>query len=87
MKLSVNALANSRIPFLRRDLSHGDAEAFGKEKSLRTATDVLAFLGDDVSREDILRGMQAKYDGDPVRTASDVDLVLSTLRLLGALEE
>ncbi len=63
------------------------AEFNGMVKSNATAAFIIDLLKTDTSREDIISAMLEKYDAPEERIASDVDMVISKLREINAIEE
>ena len=45
------------------------------------------FLKEDTTRDEVLDKMCAKYDAPREEIAADVDMVIATLRRIGALDE
>ena len=62
-------------------------EAFsGIVRSNATAAFIVDMLSEEVSREDIVDAMCARYDAPREVISADVDRILDTLRSIGALE-
>lgn len=65
----------------------GDASFNGIVRSNRTAAEIVNYLKEDTTREEIVDRMCAKYDATREEITADVDMVLATLRKVGALDE
>jgi hypothetical protein len=59
----------------------------GMARSNATAAFLIDCLKDEISREELIGKMVARYDAPRDVIARDVDAVLATLRSIGALDE
>lgn len=65
-----------------------DSSVFsGLVRSNSTAAFIIDCLRSDTDRDGILSAMLEKYSGDPALMSEDIDMVISKLRDIGALEE
>lgn len=65
----------------------GDSDFNGIIRSNSTAAEIIDHLKEDTTRDEIIAKMCAKYEGADEQIASDVDMVIATLRRVGAIEE
>lgn len=86
MKLSDNFLTQE-IDDTQVMVATGDAAFSGIVRSNRTAAEIVNLMKKETTREEVLDKMCAKYDASRDEIAADVDLVIATLRKIGALEE
>ena len=86
MKLSDNFLTQE-IDDTQVMVATGDAAFSGIVRSNRTAAEIVNLMKKETTREEVLDKMCAKYDASHDEIAADVDLVIATLRKVGALEE
>lgn len=86
MKLSDNFLTQE-IDDTQVMVATGDAAFSGIVRSNRTAAEIVNLMKKETTREEVLDKMCAKYDASRDEIAADVDLVIATLRKVGALEE
>lgn len=86
MKLSDNFLTQE-IDDTQVMVATGDAAFSGIVRSNRTAAEIVNLMKKETTREEVLDKMCAKYDASRDEIAADVDLVIATLRKVGALDE
>lgn len=87
MKLNRNFLTHT-VDGEQIMVSVGGEPAFhGMVRSNRTAAIIIDMLKGDVSREQIIAALAARFDAEEQRIASDVDGILAKLRSIGALDE
>lgn len=58
----------------------------GMVRSNNTAADIIELLREDITREEIVEKMLAKYDADRAVLAADVDSVIASLVKIGAID-
>lgn len=64
------------------------AESFrGMARSNKTAAFLVDCLRSDITREELIQKMVAKYDAPETVISADVDRILNILRSIGALDE
>lgn len=87
MKLNENFLTQE-IDDTQVMVATGDAQFNGLLRSNQTAAEIIDFMKEDTTREEVIAKMCAKY-GDEAKAdiTSDVDMVIATLRKVGALDE
>ena len=56
-------------------------------RSNEEAQFIVDCLREETTKEEILAKMQETYDGDPSKMEEDIDVVISNLKTVGALEE
>lgn len=86
MKLNENFLTQD-IDDTQVMVATGNTKFNGIVRSNQTAAEIVNFLKEDTTRDEVLDKMCAKYDAPREEIAADVDMVIATLRRIGALDE
>lgn len=86
MKLNENFLTQD-IDDTQVMVATGDAKFSGIIRSNQTAAEIVNHLTEETTRDEVLDKMCAKYDAPREVIAKDVDMVIATLRKVGALDE
>ena len=86
MKLNDNFLTQE-IDDTQVMVATGDADFSGIVRSNQTAAEIIDLMREETTRDEVLDKMCAKYDAPREAIAEDVDMVIATLRKVGALDE
>lgn len=86
MKLNENFLTQE-IDDTQVMVATGDTEFSGIVRSNQTAAEIVNLLKEETTRDEIVDKMCAKYDEERDVIAADVDMVIETLRKVGAITE
>ncbi len=86
MKLNDNFLTQD-IDDTQVMVATGNASFNGIVRSNQTAAEIVNLLKTETTRDEVLDKMCAKYDEKREVIAADVDMVIATLRKVGALDE
>lgn len=86
MKLNDNFLTQE-IDDTQVMVATGDADFKGIVHSNQTAAEIVELMKTETTRDEVLDKMCAKYDAPREVIAEDVDMVIATLRKIGALDE
>lgn len=87
MKLNENFLTQE-IDDTQVMVATGDAEFSGIVRSNQTAAEIVNLLKEETTRDEVVDKMCAKYDEEERDViAADVDMVIETLRKVGAITE
>lgn len=86
MKLNENFLTQE-IDDTQVMVATGDAEFSGIVRSNQTAAEIVDLLKEETTRDEVVDKMCAKYDEKRDVIAADVDMVIETLRKVGAITE
>lgn len=86
MKLNDNFLTQE-IDDAQVMVATGDVEFNGIVRSNSTAGEIIDLMREETTRDEVLDKMCAKYDAPRETIAEDVDMVIATLRKVGALDE
>ena len=65
----------------------GDTAFNGIVRSNQTAAEIVDLMKEETTRDAVVDKMCAKYDASRDEIAADVDMVIATLRKVGALDE
>ena len=86
MKLNDNYLTQE-IDDTQVMVATGNSNFSGIVRSNHTAAEIVDLLKEETTRDEVLDKMCAKYDAPREVIAEDVDMVIATLRKIGALSE
>ena len=86
MKLNDNFLTQD-IDDTQVMVATGDTDFSGIVRSNQTAAEIVGLMKEETTRDEVLDKMCAKYDAPREVIAEDVDMVIATLRRVGALDE
>lgn len=86
MKLNVNFLTQ-KIDDTQVMVATGDTAFNGIVRSNQTAAEIVDLMKEETTRDAVVDKMCAKYDASRDEIAADVDMVIATLRKVGALDE
>ncbi len=86
MKLNDNFLTQE-IDDTQVMVATGNSDFSGIVRSNQTAAEIINHLKADTTRDEVVDKMCAKYDAPREEIAGDVDMVIATLRRIGALDE
>ena len=86
MKLNDNFLTQT-IDDSQVMVATGDSDFNGIIRSNQTSAEIIDLLKEETTRDEIVDKMYAKYDASREEIASDVDMVINTLRKVGAIVE
>ena len=86
MKLNENFLAQE-IDDTQVMVATGDTAFNGIVRSNQTAAEIVDLMKEETTRDAVVDKMCAKYDASRDEIAADVDMVIATLRKVGALDE
>lgn len=86
MKLNDNFLTQT-IDDAQVMVATGDSDFNGIIRSNKTAAEIIDLLKEETTRDEVVDKMLAKYDASREEIASDVDMVIETLRKVGAISE
>lgn len=86
MKLNVNFLTQE-IDDTQVMVATGDTAFNGIVRSNQTAAEIVDLMKEETTRDAVVDKMCAKYDASRDEIAADVDMVIATLRKVGALDE
>jgi hypothetical protein len=86
MKLNENFLTQE-INDTQVMVATGDAAFSGIVRSNQTAAEIVNLMKEETTRDEVVDKMCAKYDASRDEIAADVDMVIATLRKVGALDE
>lgn len=86
MKLNENFLTQM-IDDAQVMVATGDSKFNGIIRSNQTAAEIIDLLKEETTRDEVVDKMLAKYDAEREVIASDVDMVIETLRKVGAIVE
>jgi len=86
MKLNENFLTQE-IDDTQVMVATGDAAFSGIVRSNQTAAEIVNLMKEETTRDEVVDKMCAKYDASRDEIAADVDMVIATLRKVGALDE
>lgn len=86
MKLNENFLTQD-IDDTQVMVATGDADFSGIVRSNQTAAEIVDLLKEETTRDEVVDKMCAKYDAPKETIAEDVDMVIATLRKIGAITE
>lgn len=86
MKLNENFLTQ-KIDDTQVMVATGDSQFNGIIRSNQTAAEIIDLLKEETTRDEVVDKMLAKYDAEREVIASDVDMVIETLRKVGAIVE
>ncbi len=86
MKLNDNFLTQE-IDDAQVMVATGDVPFSGIVRSNETAAEIVNLMKQETTREEVIDKMCAKYDEPRESIAEDVDMVIATLRKVGALDE
>lgn len=86
MKLNDNFLTQD-IDDTQVMVATGEAAFSGIVRSNQTAAEIVNLMKEETTRDEVLDKMCAKYDEKREVIAADVDMVIATLRKVGALDE
>lgn len=86
MKLNENFLTQE-IDDTQVMVATGDTAFNGIIRSNQTAAEIVDLMKEETTRDAVVDKMCAKYDASRDEIAADVDMVIATLRKVGALDE
>lgn len=86
MKLNENFLTQE-IDDTQVMVATGDTAFNGIVRSNQTAAEIVNLMKEETTRDEVVDKMCAKYDASREEIAADVDMVIATLRKVGALDE
>lgn len=86
MKLNENFLTQE-IDDTQVMVATGDTAFSGIVRSNQTAAEIVNLMKEETTRDAVVDKMCAKYDASREEIAADVDMVIATLRKVGALDE
>ncbi len=86
MKLNENILTQE-IDDTQVMVATGDTAFNGIVRSNQTAAEIVDLMKEETTRDAVVDKMCAKYDASRDEIAADVDMVIATLRKVGALDE
>ncbi|MBQ3953684.1 MAG: PqqD family protein [Ruminococcus sp.] len=86
MKLNENFLTQE-IDDTQVMVATGDTAFNGIVRSNQTAAEIVDLMKEETTRDAVVDKMCAKYDASREEIAADVDMVIATLRKVGALDE
>ena len=86
MKLNENFLTQE-IDDTQVMVATGDTAFSGIVRSNQTAAEIVNLMKEETTRDEVVDKMCAKYDASRDEIAADVDMVIATLRKVGALDE
>ena len=86
MKLNENFLTQE-IDDTQVMVATGDTAFNGIVRSNQTAAEIVDLMKEETTRDAVVDKMCAKYDASREKIAADVDMVIATLRKVGALDE
>ena len=86
MKLNENFLTQE-IDDTQVMVATGDTAFNGIVRSNQTAAEIVDLMKEETTRDAVVDKMCAKYDTSRDEIAADVDMVIATLRKVGALDE
>lgn len=86
MKLNENFLTQE-IDDTQVMVATGDTAFSGIVRSNQTAAEIVDLMKEETTRDAVVDKMCAKYDASREEIAADVDMVIATLRKVGALDE
>ncbi len=86
MKLNGNFLTQD-IDDTQVMVAAGDAKFSGIVRSNKTAAEIINYMKEETTRDEVIDKMLAEYDAPREVIAADVDEVIATLRRVGALDE
>lgn len=86
MKLNENFLTQE-IDDTQVMVATGDTAFNGIVRSNQTAAEIFDLMKEETTRDAVVDKMCAKYDASRDEIAADVDMVIATLRKVGALDE
>lgn len=86
MKLNDNFLTQE-IDDTQVMVATGDTAFNGIVRSNQTAAEIVDLMKEETTRDAVVDKMCAKYDASRDEIAADVDMVIATLRKVGALDE
>ena len=86
MKLNDNYLTQE-IDDTQVMVATGNSNFSDIVRSNQTAAEIVDLLKEETTRDEVLDKMCAKYDAPREVIAEDVDMVIATLRKIGALSE
>lgn len=86
MKLNENFLTQE-IDDTQVMVATGDTAFSGIVRSNQTAAEIVNLMKEETTRDEVVDKMCAKYDASREEIAADVDMVITTLRKVGALDE
>ena len=86
MKLNENFLTQ-KIDDTQVMVATGDSQFNGIIRSNQTAAEIIDLLREETTRDEVIDKMLAKYDATREEIAPDVDMVIATLRKVGAISE
>ena len=86
MKLNENFLTQE-IDDTQVMVATGDTAFNGIVRSNQTAAEIVDLMKEETTRDAVVDKMCAKYDASRDEIAADVDMVIATLRKVGALDE
>jgi len=86
MKLNDNFLTQE-IEDTQVMVATGETALSGIVRSNQTAAEIIDLMREETTRDEVLDKMCAKYDAPREVIAEDVDMVIATLRKVGALDE
>ena len=86
MKLNENFLTQE-IDDTQVMVATGDTAFNGIVRSNQTAAEIVDLMKEETTRDAVVDKMCAKYDASRDEIAADVDMVIATLRKVGALNE
>ncbi len=86
MKLNENFLTQE-IDDTQVMVATGDTAFSGIVRSNQTAAEIVNLMKEETTRDEVVDKMCAKYDASREEIAADVDMVIATLRKVGALDE
>ncbi len=86
MKLNENILTQE-IDDTQVMVATGDTAFNGIVRSNQTAAEIVDLMKEETTRDAVVDKMCAKYDASRDEIAADVDMVIATLRNVGALDE
>ena len=86
MKLNGNFLTQD-IDDTQVMVAAGDAKFSGIVRRNKTAAEIINYMKEETTRDEVIDKMLAEYDAPREVIAADVDEVIATLRRVGALDE
>lgn len=86
MKLNDNFLTQT-IDDTQVMVATGDVPFNGIVRNNKTAAQIVEFLKEETTRDEVIEKMLEKYDAPREVIAADVDDAIATLRKIGAIEE
>lgn len=86
MKLNENFLTQE-IDDTQVMVATSDTAFSGIVRSNQTAAEIVNLMKEETTRDEVVDKMCAKYDASREEIAADVDMVIATLRKVGALDE